>query len=172
MLWQKFDESSEYDGAEIWIDEFSIFTPQQYLVLEKLLKKCKRVNITLAGDGIAAGEDIDNTDIFSVNKKTTRKLLKLAQDKIIKVEKPINLNDRNNPRFGDNPELKHIERYFYSSPYSYYKNQVKNLRIYKAFNNYEEIEVVARDIVRLVRDEGYRYRDIAIVCLSWRAMKI
>ena len=164
LLWQKFDESSEYDGAEIWIDEFSIFTPQQYLVLEKLLKKCKRVNITLAGDGIAAGEDIDNTDIFSVTKKTTRKLLKLAQDNNIKVEKPINLNDRNNPRFGDNPELKHIERYFYSSPYSYYKNQVKNLRIYKAFNNYEEIEVVARDIVRLVRDEGYRYRDIAIVC--------
>lgn len=164
LLWQKFDESSEYDGAEIWIDEFSIFTPQQYLVLEKLLKKCKRVNITLAGDGIAAGEDIDNTDIFSVTKKTTRKLLKLAQDNNIKVEKPINLNDRNNPRFGDNPELKHIERYFYSSPYSYYKNQVKNLRIYKAFNNYEEIEVVARDIVRLVRDEGYRYKDIAIVC--------
>ena len=164
LLWQKFDESSEYDGAEIWIDEFSIFTPQQYLVLEKLLKKCKRVNITLAGDGIAAEEDIDNTDIFSVTKKTTRKLLKLAQDNNIKVEKPINLNDRNNPRFGDNPELKHIERYFYSSPYSYYKNQVKNLRIYKAFNNYEEIEVVARDIVRLVRDEGYRYRDIAIVC--------
>jgi len=94
LLWQKFDESSEYDGAEIWIDEFSIFTPQQYLVLEKLLKKCKRVNITLAGDGIAAGEDIDNTDIFSVTKKTTRKLLKLAQDNNIKVEKPINLNER------------------------------------------------------------------------------
>ena len=143
LLSGKLDESTAYDGAEIWIDEFSIFTPQQYLVLEKLLKKCKRVNITLAGDGIAAGEDIDNTDIFSVTKKTTRKLLKLAQDNNIKVEKPINLNDRNNPRFGDNPELKHIERYFYSSPYSYYKNQVKNLRIYKAFNNYEEIEVVA-----------------------------
>jgi len=164
LLAEKLDESKAYDGAEIWIDEFSTFTPQQYLVLEKLLKKCKRVNITLAGDGIAAEEDIDNTDIFSVTKKTTRKLLKLALDNNIKIEKPVNLNDRPNPRFGDNLELRHIEKYFYASPYSYYRDEVKNLRIYKAFNNYDEIEVVARDIVRLVRDEGYRYKDIAIVC--------
>jgi len=164
LLAQKLDESTEYDGAEIWIDEFSTFTPQQYLVLEKLLKKCSRVNITLAGDGITVEDNIDNTDIFSVTKKTTAKLLKLAKDNNIKVEKPVNLNDRSNPRFGDNPELRHIEKYFYASPYSYYKDEVKNLRIYKAFNNYDEIEVVARDIVRLVRDEGYRYKDIAIVC--------
>ena len=41
---------------------------------------------------------------------------------------------------------------------------MKNLRIYKANNSYEEMEFIARDILRLVREGKYRYKDIAVLC--------
>ena len=41
LLNEKLDGCSLYDGAEIWIDEFSSFTPNQLSVIGKLLKKLK-----------------------------------------------------------------------------------------------------------------------------------
>ena len=61
-------------------------------------------------------------------------------------------------------ELKHLERHFFSYPFRTFTGKCKDIRIYKANNNYSEIEYVAQDILKLVRDKGYRYRDIAVVC--------
>lgn len=41
LLNEKLDGCSLYDGAEIWIDEFSSFTPNQLSVIGKLLKELK-----------------------------------------------------------------------------------------------------------------------------------
>ncbi len=43
LLNEKLDGCSLYDGAEIWIDEFSSFTPNQLSVVGKLLKKKLKV---------------------------------------------------------------------------------------------------------------------------------
>ena len=164
LLAEKIDKCSIYDGAEVWIDEFSTFTPQQYIVLQKLLKKCRRVNVTLTSDELDYAGAVDNTDVFSVTKNTERKFMRLIQENNVGFEESVNLNKDCCPRFGDNMELQHIERYYYASPYRYYREVPKNLRIYKAFNNYDEVEIVAKDIIRLVRDEGYRFKEVAVVC--------
>ncbi|WP_139902037.1 helicase-exonuclease AddAB subunit AddB [Clostridium thermarum] len=164
LLAEKLDKCSVYDGAEVWIDEFSTFTPQQYTVLQKLLKKCKRVNITLTSDELDNIHTVDNTDIFSVTKNTERKFMRLIQENNVGFEEAVNLNKDCCPRFSDNKELQHIERYFYAAPYRYYEGKIENLRIYKAFDNYDEIAMISRDIIRLVRDKGYRFKDIAVVC--------
>ena len=52
LLNEKLDGCSLYDGAEIWIDEFSSFTPNQLSVIGKLLKRAKSVNITLSIDEV------------------------------------------------------------------------------------------------------------------------
>ena len=39
LLAEKLDISTQFDRAEIWIDEFSGFTPQQYCIIEKLYKR-------------------------------------------------------------------------------------------------------------------------------------
>ncbi|WP_042439839.1 helicase-exonuclease AddAB subunit AddB [Clostridium amazonitimonense] len=164
ILARKLDESNYFHGAEVWIDEFSTFTPQQYSIIEKLLRTCKRVNITLCCDGLNGNNEVDNTDVFSVTKNTERKLLKIIQESGIGYEKPIDLNKECCKRFEHSKELQHIERHFFSFPYKYYNPPVKNLRIYKALNSYDEVEKVARDIVSLVRDKDYRFKDIAVVC--------
>lgn len=161
LLAQKIDMCPIYDGAEIWIDEFSTFTPQQYIVIEKLMKKCSRVNVTLTRD--SAGES-NRQNVFSVTRNTEAKLLDIARANNIAYDEPVDLNEDHCQRFGDNMELQHIEKYIYAHPYKYFNEKVKNLRVYKAFNSYDEIEMVARDIIRLTRDEDYRFKDIAVVC--------
>ncbi|HOJ08965.1 MAG TPA: helicase-exonuclease AddAB subunit AddB [Clostridiales bacterium] len=50
MLYEKLDETTMFDGAEIWIDEFSGFTSQEYKVIAKLMTKVSRINICLCTD--------------------------------------------------------------------------------------------------------------------------
>jgi ATP-dependent helicase/nuclease subunit B len=164
LLADKIDDCNLYDDSEVWIDEFSTFTPQQYIVIEKLLNKCKRVNITLCSDTLSKSGSIDHTDVFAVTKNTENKILNIAAQSNIAYDEPIDLNRDCCPRFLDSKELQHLERHFFSFPYSFYKEKPENLRLYKANNNYDEVEQVARDIIRLTRDKGYRFRDIAVVC--------
>ena len=163
ILAKKLKECDLYNDAEIWVDEFTTFTPQQLEVLKVLAKQCKNVNITLCSDGeiqFTEGE----TDIFDVIKNTENRILKMMQENNISYKEPVNLNKKNIYRFRESKELGHIEKYFFNYPFKIYKGECKDIRLYKANNNYSEIEWVAQDILKLVRDKGYRYKDIAVVC--------
>lgn len=163
ILAKKLKECDLYNDAEIWVDEFTTFTPQQLEVLKVLAKQCKNVNITLCSDGeiqFAEGE----TDIFDVIKNTENRILKMMQENNISYKEPVNLNKKNIYRFKESRELGHIEKYFFNYPFKIHKGECKDIRLYKANNNYSEIEWVAQDILKLVRDKGYRYKDIAVVC--------
>lgn len=163
ILAKKLRECELYKNAEIWIDEFTTFTPQQLEVLKTLAKQCKNVNITLCSDG-EIGFTEGETDIFDVIKNTENRILKMMQENNISYKEPVNLNKKDIYRFRNSKELSHIEKYFFNFPFKIYKDKCKDIRLYKANNNYSEIEWIAQDILRLVRDEGYRYKDIAVVC--------
>ena len=107
ILAQKLKECDLYNDAEIWIDEFTTFTPQQLEVLKVLAKQCKNVNITLCSDGeiqFTEGE----TDIFDVIKNTENRILKMMQENNISYKEPVNLNKKNIYRFKESKELGHI----------------------------------------------------------------
>lgn len=163
-LANKLNNCSLYDNAEIWIDEFTTFTPQQMEVIKGLAKKCKEVNIALCMDEVSSGDDSEVTDIFNSLKTTELRILNMMRDEHIGYEKPVNLNDNKNNRFKYNHELKHLEKYFFTYPFKSYKQDVNTIRLYKANNSYDEVENVAKEILRFVRDKGYRFRDISIVC--------
>ena len=76
------------------------------------------------------------------------------------VEVPYILREQN--RF-KNKELQHLEKHFHKIPYQIYQNEVKNIHLSLVSNPYNEIEQVARQIVTLVREKGYRYQDIAVM---------
>ena len=163
-LANKLNNCSLYDNAEIWIDEFTTFTPQQMEVIKGLAKKCKEVNIALCMDEVSSGDDSEVTDIFNSLKTTELRILNMMRDEHIGYEKPVNLNDNKNNRFKYNHELKHLEKYFFTYPSKSYKQDVNTIRLYKANNSYDEVENVAKEILRFVRDKGYRFRDISVVC--------
>ena len=163
-LANKLNNCGLYDNAEIWIDEFTTFTPQQMEVIKVLAKKCKGVNIALCMDEVISGDSSEVTDIFNSLKTTELRILNMMRDEHIGYEQPVNLNNNKNNRFKDNDELKHLEKYFFTYPFKSYKQDVNTIRLYKANNSYDEVENVAKEILRFVRDKGYRFRDISVVC--------
>lgn len=164
ILAEKLINCTIYENAEIWIDEFTTFTPQQLDVIKRLAKNSKTINITLCSDNLGQGIQGDETDIFDAIKNTENKLLRMMRDNNIGYMEPIDLNKGHSYRFKDSKELQHIESHFFTYPFREYKGENNDIRLYKANNSYDEVENVAKDILRLVRDEGYRYNDIAIVC--------
>jgi ATP-dependent helicase/nuclease subunit B len=164
ILAEKFKYCKVYEDAEIWIDEFTTFTPQQMEVIRGLANQCKTINITLCMDELNKGNDNEITDIFNVTKSTEIRLLNMMKENNISYLEPINLNEEEPYRLRDSKELSHLERYFFTYPFKSYIKPIEDIRLYKANNSYDEIEVVSKEIIRLVRDEGYRYRDISLVC--------
>ena len=57
----------------------------------------------------------------------------------------------------------HLEQNLYNNRARKYENQTENIQLFLAKNQFSEIEEVAKNILKLVRDNGYRYRDISII---------
>lgn len=163
MLADRIDRSNMLKNAEIWVDEFSSFTPQQYRVLEKLLKNALRVNITLCSNCVSESGVIDNTDVFLPVKNTEKKLLRIIEENNIKYDKPISLCENNKDRFQHSIEIRHLARHFFSFPYKVYKEKTNEVEIFKALNIYSEVENTARDIIKQCREKKLRYGNIAVV---------
>ena len=164
LLYNKLIDCNIYDDAEIWIDEFTTFTPQQLEVIKMLAKRAKTVNITLCSDSLSNGVDIDYTDVFDAIKNTENSILNIMKEGNISYLEPINLNKGTPYRFLKSDTLSHLEKHFFTYPFKSYKEEPNNIRLYKANNSYEEVETVAKDILEMVRDKGYRFKDIAVVC--------
>lgn len=165
LLNKKLLESSAYVDSEVWIDEFTSFTPQQLDIIKVLAKRCRRVNITFCIDNKSLNNNSEDiTDVFNIIKSTENKILKIMKENNIAYDKPVNLNNAIPYRFKDNLELDHIEKYFFSYPFNEYDKTPERITLYKASNIYDEIERVSKSITSLVREKGYRYRDISVVC--------
>ena len=152
-------ESNQFKDAIIYIDEFVGFTTQEYEIIAKLMQLAKEVNVTICTDNLVQQEDADK-DIFYANKNTGIKLINLAKEYGIEIKDDVKLKVLH--RF-KNEELKHLEENFYAVPYKTYKEKQKNINMFLANNQYTEIEHIAAEIVKLVRNENYRYKDISVI---------
>ena len=156
-LAEKLDKSSMFDNAVIYIDEFAGFTEQEYILIKKLLGKAKQVNVTICTDWLENNK-LQENDIYFQNKITAQKIVKLAENE--EIENPVILKEKY--RF-KNAELKHLEENIYSNKYKKYNADVNNINLFLSMNPYSEIEYVAKEIIKLVREQNYRYKDIAII---------
>lgn len=158
FLLEKLEDSHEFEGAYIYIDEFVGFTKQEYLVIGKLMEQAEEVTITVCTDEPKA-EIWEETDLFQESKKTVDRILQLAQERNCE---PITHEETSHNRF-QNAELSHLSRNIYAVPYHRYPKPVEHISIFLASNAYTEIEQVAKEIRRLVKEEQYRYQDIGII---------
>jgi len=163
-LCKKLDKSRQFDGAHIWIDEFSGFTPQEYKVIGKLLKKAARVTICICTDYLSSEPGDGAPTVFEPTRKTAERLLRLASEEGIHVERPVAIgaSDAVSRRFSCSEEIGHLERNFYKYPYQRYTKKTEDICICACANPYKEVEDTARDVIRLCREKGFRYRDIAV----------
>lgn len=157
ILAENVDKISLLKDSIIYIDEFAGFTEQEYVIIKKLIEISTEITITSCIDNLDFNTD-PNIDIFYQNKITLKKLLNLLEDN--KKIEFVNLDKLY--RF-KNTELVAIENNLYNRKIQKYENELKNINLFLAKNEYTEIEKVAKEIIKLIKSEGYRYKDISII---------
>ncbi|MEK3887431.1 helicase-exonuclease AddAB subunit AddB [Bacillus sp. FSL K6-3431] len=160
LLAESIEISDYLQNAEIYIDGYHSFAPQEYMVIEQLMKKCRRVSIALVLDRpFKHGAMPDDLHLFRLTGETYSTLYEIARQSGITIEDDRFLATAS--RF-KNKSLRHLEGYFDRRPLKVFDDQPV-IAIQKAANRRAEMEGTAREIRRLVKEYGYRYQDIAVL---------
>ncbi|NMH73683.1 helicase-exonuclease AddAB subunit AddB [Bacillus sp. RO2] len=160
LLAEKIPSSSYIPKADIFIDGFHSFTPQELAVLKELMKHANSVTIALTADKPYDEEAPYDLHLFRETGRTYQKLKDIALEEGCELEEPVLLQDTS--RFQHADSLRHMEQYFDVRPTVVYPNKA-DVSILQAVNRRAEMEGIAREIVSLVRDKGNRYKDIAVI---------
>jgi len=147
-------------GARVWVDGFAGFTPCEEHLLRALLQAGADVTAALCLDGRepAEGGAGDPGHPFAPTRRTLRRLLRLAPGAAVRVlEPPGGL-----PRFRACPDLGRLEAGLWAGAPTA-EPAAPGARFLVAADPAAEAAAAADEIDRLVRAEGYRYREVAVI---------
>lgn len=154
-LKKNLDSVDYFEGKTVIADSFTGFTRQEVGVVERIIQQSKEFVITLCCD--TNTDSSDRIDLFASVKDTINILSEFDTN----IEYDI-LNSH--PRFA-NDELKFLESVIFRlNKDKPCLDESDNVVIYSAADKYDEVEFVAREIRRLVRECEMRWRDIAVIC--------
>ncbi len=155
-------------GAEVWVDGFFGFTPQEYRVLSAIIERAQEVRVALCLDDREGLLDYPEDALFRPTLDTYAHLLELAVKHGFDTA-TIHLKGGVPPRFSRSPALARVELEVASAAAGGTAAGTPDDRgaapivLVRAPDRRSEITAVATEILRLCREEGYRYREIAVV---------
>ncbi|BBB90470.1 MAG TPA: helicase-exonuclease AddAB subunit AddB [Methylomusa anaerophila] len=148
--------------AEIWVDGFAWFTPQEYAVLAAILTTACSLTLTLCLSRPEEAGHRHQESLFHRQWDTRRKLLTLAGGLHIPVEEEELVRRE---RFSHQPILGYIEEFFapQSLKVAKWDKDQAGLVVAEAANRRTETEAIAREMIRLSREQGFRWREMAVL---------
>ncbi len=191
ILCSVLNESKLIRDSVIVFDGFTGFTPIQYKVIKKLLELSREVivSVTISPKEDPYDGNFGEQELFMLSKKTVRDLERL----MFEVEKEqgspctdfaqyrelrhnlmgkegscgdIFYRDEPVVRHRDNAPLAYLESNLFRYNNGEFEGDNNSVFIYEASNLSTEVRQTMIKISNLVREEGYEYRDIALVCGS------
>ncbi len=147
-----------FTDSIIYIDEFAGFTPIEYKIIEKLCTLAKEITITVCTDSLENVENLDDS-IYYFNQITAEKLLDIAKKTGSYIEK-INIDEIKKFK---SQELLSLAENLYTNNTKKYTEKTQDIQLFIAQNPHYEVENVAQNILDLVKNKNYRYKDIAVV---------
>lgn len=164
LLTRHVGQSKLVCGSSLYFDGFTGFTPVQLELVEKLMTCADDLTFSFTlDDRDQKYEHIKDYELFYLTKTTIKKLTEAAAAAGVEIESPVVLPGTINYRLGENRELFFLERNLFRSPYRKWKQPLERIHLTATGDAQDEIVFVASTIRRLVREKGYRYKDIAIV---------
>ena len=165
ILCDVIEDSSMIKNSVICFDGYTGFTPIQYKLVSKLMVLCKKVIVTVTIDEREKVDELDEEfKLFHMSKKTIAKLCQDAADVGVPVEPYVFVNKGKVPyRFLESRELAALEHNLFRYPFRKYTEEMKDIRILTAKDPDGEVDFTVKEIMRLIQEEGYRYKDIAVV---------
>lgn len=182
VLCRSLPKSRLMPGSVVVFDGFTGFTPIQNRVIAELMRLCGEVIVTLT---LGAGENPYELDgeqrLFHLTKKTVADLSRLAEENQVERRCDIFLapagtvggvripgdryivRENVKHRFAQSPALGHLERNLFRYHVTVYEGEQREIHMYEAENPGEEVRQAGLEIRRLIRGEGFAYRDFAVI---------
>jgi len=152
---EKLSGGELFSDFDVIINEFSSFNRSQLSVIEKMLQNSPSVTLILSAKPEVRGRRVAS---FKTPNETYGKFKSLALKLGVEIEPSICLE---NDKLFENNELAELEKLLAGE--SVEKTNAENVAIFAASSVKKECRKVAAEINRLIREENYRYRDIAVV---------
>lgn len=163
-LGRTLEDSSLVRDSTVVLDGFTGFTPVQEQVIRRMMTLCRRMYVTVT---LAVGEDPYRREaeyrLFALSKKTIRRLCRLAEESRTPILEEIWMRPEGKWRFAQAPALDFLEKNLFRGKKNTYRKPQKEIRIFAAPTPLGEMQETAARIRRLVREEGLRYGEIAVI---------
>ncbi|MBO5453377.1 MAG: PD-(D/E)XK nuclease family protein [Clostridia bacterium] len=150
LLSEMIYKNEELKATTIFIDGFSSFTSVEMSVIKALIENTRNVFITLTLSD-------DNSFLFEPIAASAEKLKSLVSSDLLGKDTVL----KGNKKHTDG--LKFLERNYYSFSNEVYDKDVTDIEIFTADTPYSECDMCAWEIYNLVKNNGYRFGDIAVL---------
>lgn len=145
----ELEDNKFFKNYIVFIDGYYTFTEQEYIIIEQIVKQSPDTYITFTCDGT---ENL----LFKDNKASAERIKRLAGGDSYDIY-------TGECKRHSSPYIAHIEKQLWEANTVPLENSDNTVRIIEAKNHFEEAEAIASEIIRLARENGFRYRDISVV---------
>lgn len=154
-------KSGKLAGSVMVLDGYTGFTPIQLQLLERILPLCETMYVTVTmDDRLDPYRPGSPHHLFHLSRETVSKLCKLAGAAGSQIEETW---VKENGRFSANKPMAFLERNLFRFRKEVYTEEQQAVHIRESRNPAREMEETALMIRRLMREEGYRCRDFAVI---------
>lgn len=161
VLGRMAGKSGKLAGSVMVLDGYTGFTPIQLQLLERILPLCETMYVTVTmDDRLDPYRPGSPHHLFHLSRETVSKLCKLAGAAGSQIEETW---VKENGRFSANKPMAFLERNLFRFRKEVYTEEQQAVHIRESRNPAREMEETALMIRRLMREEGYRCRDFAVI---------
>jgi ATP-dependent helicase/nuclease subunit B len=149
LAWEKAKSIRFCENIHLFVSNFASFTPQERLLLKALADSAASFTMLLCGEPKERG--------FAPLHATARQFAQGAEQIVVKESGP-----------SRNSVLCHMERHWFErKPVPFAGNAGGAIELYAAAGEAAEVRFAAERVLRLARDEGFRWRDIAVIASDY-----
>ena len=145
-------------NSDVYIDGFFGFTPIQYQLIEKMMSTAVSMTMAITIEPEMMQTETDESHLYYESISTLNRLRNIAYN--------IPEGDIDTRVFSglDQFSVREVLKdNLYQYPYEPWQEKVKNLWITRCSSDKMEMSYLRDSILKLVREKGYHYRDIAVL---------
>ena len=158
------EQSRSVRNSVIVLDGYHGFTPIQLGLIGRLLTLTDELYVTMTLDHREEPFQMEaEHQLFYATKKTIQDLRKAAEQVGVKIRKPILLGKDKIWRYKEAPALGFLESHIFRHSRKFWDEETDAVTSFAARTPRSEVECISREILKLVRDEKFRYREMAVV---------
>jgi len=158
------DRSLMLQNSTLIFDGFTGFTPVQINLLETLFPMAEQIQAAITMDcDIDPYSEPKMQELFYMSKKMTQSLLQLAKKTKCELLEPVFVEQGLSYRYQGAKGLSHLQKNLFRTHWKAYAGKPMDIAIRSLSNPKEELLYAAANIHQMVQEEGYRYKDFAIV---------